>query len=290
MSGISNGQQQTTVTSDCVLMKMNVIRLLMTATSILGLTFLVKSNPEEKLNTLLRSQIANNSDDIDNDGIGWTTINEEVDVVTPMVLSHLQKLGIEHLQLPDMKESISIKPLFITYVAGLYLTNGIVYNLFGISRHGCAFMTYQGKSFLSRFYLKINKLQFEYTFSLNVMAVEGSGKVIGFLDNTIVYAELAINVIHFKLHLHDFRIMEFSNIHVQLDQERLIRQLTGIILSPITNVFKDRITTSIADGLKEQMQSVMDDFNNEDPLQLREFTKKLLSGITGNGSSELKYH
>ncbi|XP_070141508.1 uncharacterized protein [Drosophila kikkawai] len=124
MSGISNGsQQQTTVTSDCVLMKMNVIRLLMTATSILGLTFLVKSNPEEKLNTLLRSQIANNSDDIDNDGIGWTTINEEVDVVTPMVLSHLQKLGIEHLQLPDMKESISIKPLFITYVAGLYLTN-----------------------------------------------------------------------------------------------------------------------------------------------------------------------
>lgn len=29
-------------------------------------------------------------------------------MVTVMVLAHLQKLGIEHLQLPDMKESISV--------------------------------------------------------------------------------------------------------------------------------------------------------------------------------------
>ncbi|XP_032288724.1 uncharacterized protein [Drosophila virilis] len=221
--------------------------------------------------------------------VGWTNIDAEVDVVTPMVLAHLQKLGIEHLELPDMKESISIqltlkKPFFITYEAGLHLTNGIVYNLAGIQRHNNAYMTYEGKSFLSKFYLKINKLQFEYNFLLKLMAIEGYGKVIGSLDDTIVYAELAVNVINSKLHLHDFRIIEFSNIHVQLDQARLIREFTGIILSPITNLFKDRITTSIADGLKEQMQSVMDDFNNEDPLELRKFTKKLISGITGSSA------
>lgn len=51
------------------------------------------------------------------------------------------------------------KPFFITYEAGLHLTNGIVYNLAGIQRYKDAFMTYEGKSFLSRFYLKINKLQ-----------------------------------------------------------------------------------------------------------------------------------
>jgi len=73
-----------------------------------------------------------------------------------------------------------------------------------------------------------------------------------------------------------------SNIQVELDQAQPIKQLTGMILSPITSLFKNRITTSIADGLKEQMQTVMDDFNNEDPLQLREFTKKLVSAITGN--------
>ncbi|XP_020803165.1 uncharacterized protein LOC110179908 [Drosophila serrata] len=122
------------------------------------------------------------------------------------------------------------------------------------------------------------------------MTVEGFGKITGSLDNTIVYAELAINVINFKLNLYDFRIMEFSNIQVQLEQDRLIRQLTGIILSPITNLFKDRITTSIADGLKEQMQSVMDDFNTEDLLQLRNFTRKWLSGITQNATIELMYH
>ncbi|XP_017145467.1 uncharacterized protein LOC108157788 [Drosophila miranda] len=270
---------------------MYVVRLIMCITFMAALVDVVTPRDEAKQEKSFRSHAfsknASNEDDFEKDDIGWTNINEEVDVVTPMVLLHLQKLGIEHLQLPDMKESISIKPLFITYEAGLHLTNGIVYNLYGIARHGDAFMTYEGKSFLSRFYLKINKLQFEYNFFLKLMAIEGYGKVMGSLDNTVVYAELAVNVINSKLHLHDFRIMEFSNIHVQLDQARLIRQLTGIILSPITNFFKDRITTSIADGLKDQMQSVMDDFNNEDPLQLREFTKKLLSGITGNTPEDL---
>ncbi|XP_023036077.1 uncharacterized protein LOC6651197 isoform X1 [Drosophila willistoni] len=267
---------------------MYVIRLLMSISLIAAMADVATLTNEAELGILSRfnrsSQNTSNADEsngFEKDDVGWTNINEEVDVVTPMVLLHLQKLGIEHLQLPDMKESISVKPLFITYEAGLYLTNGIVYNLSGIKRHGDAFMTYEGKSFLSRFYLKINKLQFEYNFMLKLMAIEGYGKVIGSLDDTIVYAELAVNVITSQLHLYDFRIIEFSNIHVQLDQARLIRQLTGIILSPITNLFKDRITTSIADGLKEQMQSVMDDFNNEDPLELRKFTKKLLSGIAG---------
>ncbi|XP_070852370.1 uncharacterized protein [Drosophila suzukii] len=234
-------------------------------------------------------------------------------MVAPMIILHLQKLGIEHLQLPNMKESICIKPLFITYEAGLYLTNGIVYNLSGIHRHGNALMTYQGKSFLSRFYIVIKNLQipagkyqfltngcqlhtiqtlvynlieltlkFEYNFMLKVMAAEGLGRIIGSLENTIIYAELSVNIVNFKLNLNDFRIIGFSNIQVELDQAQPIKQLTGMILSPITSLFKNRITTPIADGLKEQMQTVMDDFNNEDPLQLREFTKKLVSAITGN--------
>ncbi|XP_043948675.1 uncharacterized protein LOC108025560 isoform X3 [Drosophila biarmipes] len=142
---------------------------------------------------------------------GWTIINEEVDMVTPMIISHLKKLGIEHLQLPDMKESICLKPLFITYEAGLYLTNGIVYNLFGIFRHGNAYMTYQGKAFVSRFYIKINNLQFEYNFLLKVMAAEGLGRVIGSLENTIIYADLSVNIANFKFHLNDFRIIRFSH-------------------------------------------------------------------------------
>lgn len=74
------------------------------------------------------------------------------------------------------------------------------------------------------------------------------------------------------------------NIQVQLDQTRFIRNLTGVILSPITNLFKDRITTSISDGLKDQMQMVFDDFNNEDPLELRGFAKQILGGLTGQKS------
>ncbi|XP_030370823.1 uncharacterized protein LOC115621344 [Scaptodrosophila lebanonensis] len=266
---------------------MYIIRLMISIGLILIFAAALSANYQQEHDIRFRRDEQNSSDMDDSSGfeendVGWTNINEEVDVVTPMVLQHLHTLGIEHLKLPDMKESLSVKPLFITYEASLLLTNGIVYNLSVIRRNGTALMTYKGKSFLCRFYLRINELQFEYNFMLKVMAIEGYGKVIGSLDDTIIYAELAVNVINSKLHLHDFRIIEFRNIHVQLDQTRLIRQLTGIILSPITNLFKDRITTSIADGLKEQMQMIMDDFNNKDPLELRKFTKKLLSGISGS--------
>ncbi|XP_011293462.1 uncharacterized protein LOC101890547 isoform X2 [Musca domestica] len=217
----------------------------------------------------------------DDEEIGWSTINEEVDTVIPLLLQHLQKLGIEHLQLPDINENLTV-PLLITYEAGLFLTNGIVYNLAGIQRYGPAYMTYKDKSFLTRFYLNIKSLQFEYNFLLKLMALEGYGKVIGSLEDTIIYAELAIDIVTFKMKLYDFRVIQFRNIQVQLNQTRFIRHLTGVILSPITNLFKDRITTSISDGLKEQMQTVMDDFNNEDPLELNNFVKQVLGGLTGN--------
>lgn len=68
---------------------------------------------------------------------------------------------------------------------------------------------------------------------------------------------------------------------MELNYSRLIREVTGAILSPITNLFRDRITTSISDGLRDQMHDLIQDFNNKDPLELRKFTKNILSGLTG---------
>ncbi|XP_075147102.1 uncharacterized protein LOC142221307 isoform X2 [Haematobia irritans] len=216
----------------------------------------------------------------DDEETGWSLINEEVDSIIPLVLEHLEKLDVEHLQLPDIKENITV-PLLITYEAGIFLTNGIVYNLAGIQRYGPAYMTYKDKTFLSRFYLNTKSLQFEYNFLLKLMALEGYGKVIGSMEDTVIYAELAVDITTLKMKLIDFRVIKFRNIQVQLDQTRFIRHLTGVILSPITNLFKERITTSISDGLKDQMQTVMDDFNNDDPLELNKFVKQVLGGLTG---------
>ncbi|XP_037813050.1 uncharacterized protein LOC119604476 isoform X1 [Lucilia sericata] len=240
-------------------------------------------HPNANFNQSLKSELKarHRRDNEDDAEIGWSIINEEVDTVIPLLLEHLQKLQIEHLQLPDIKENLSVKPLFLTYEAGLYLTNGIVYNVAGIQRYGPAYMTYEDKSFLTRFYLNIKNLQFEYNFLLKLMALEGFGKVIGSLEDVVIYAELAVDILTFKMKLYDFRVIQFRNIQVQLDQTRFIRHLTGVILSPITNLFKDRITTSISDGLKDQMQMVMDDFNNEDPLELKNFVKQILGGLTG---------
>ncbi|XP_055848696.1 uncharacterized protein LOC129913831 isoform X3 [Episyrphus balteatus] len=241
----------------------------------------VKPDPNPMTDDEDATTNTSSSSSFSSDEVGWSNINEEVDMVIPMVLAHLQELGLAHLDLPDMQESLSVRPLFITYSAGLFLNNGLVYNLGGIQRNGNALMTYSDRSFVCRFYLLIKSLQFDYDFVLKLMAVVGYGKVNGSLDDTVIYADLSINVEDTRLRLNDFRIIKFRNIQVQLSQRRFIQELTGVILSPITNLFRDRITTSISDGLKEQMQGVMDDFNNKDPLELRTFAKQMLAGLTG---------
>ncbi|XP_053963797.1 uncharacterized protein LOC128866822 [Anastrepha ludens] len=211
----------------------------------------------------------------------WTNINAQVDVVIPMVLNHLNGMQIEHMHLPDLSETISLTPILAVYQAQLILSNGIVYNVEGIKREGNALMTYRDKIFIIRFDLKISNLQFEYDFLLQLMPVQGYGKVMGALEDTIVHAEMSIDVTNISLTLNKFRLVQFRKIYVQLEQIQLIRQLTGLILTPITNLFKDRITTSISDGLEKEMGTIFEDFNVGDPLQLRMFAKKLLSGLTG---------
>ncbi|KAL9897234.1 uncharacterized protein ACN2A1_007315 [Glossina fuscipes fuscipes] len=220
--------------------------------------------------------------DNDQDDVKWSIINEEVDTVVPLVLQHLKKMRVEHLLLPDIMENISVTPLVLTYNTGIYLTNGIAYNLAGIHRHGPAYMTYENGSFLVRFYLNVRNLQFEYEFLLKLLALEGHGKVIGSLEDTLVYMDLGIDVKSLKIVVYDFRVVNFRNIQVQLNEARFIRDLSGFILTPLTKLFKESITTSISDNLKEQMQMVMDDFNNGDPLELQKFVKQVLGGLTGN--------
>jgi len=41
------------------------------------------------------------------------------------------------------------------------------------------------------------------------MAAEGLGRIIGSLENTIIYAELSVNIVNFKLNLNDYRIIGF---------------------------------------------------------------------------------
>ncbi|XP_020714038.1 uncharacterized protein LOC101463235 isoform X2 [Ceratitis capitata] len=162
--------------------------------------------------------------------LSWTNINDQVDFVIPMFLNHLQYMKIEHLNLPDVVESISL---------------------------------------------------FEYNYLLEIIPINGYGNVIGTLEDTIIHTNIAIDVKNLNLTLQNFRIVKFRKINVQLDEIQIIRQLSGLILTPITNLFKNRITTTISDGLEKEMELIFNDFNEGDPLQLRTFANRLLAGLTG---------
>ncbi|CAD6995485.1 unnamed protein product [Ceratitis capitata] len=213
--------------------------------------------------------------------LSWTNINDQVDFVIPMFLNHLQYMKIEHLNLPDVVESISLSLLVVVSPARLILNNGIAYNLEGVERYGDAFMTYNDKRFYIRFDIKISKLQFEYNYLLEIIPINGYGNVIGTLEDTIIHTNIAIDVKNLNLTLQNFRIVKFRKINVQLDEIQIIRQLSGLILTPITNLFKNRITTTISDGLEKEMELIFNDFNEGDPLQLRTFANRLLAGLTG---------
>lgn len=46
------------------------------------------------------------------------------------------------------------------------------------------------------------------------MALEGFGKVIGTLEDTVIYAELAIDILTFKMKLYDFRVIQFRCVFI----------------------------------------------------------------------------
>lgn len=54
------------------------------------------------------------------DEIGWTRINEEVDIVIPKVLKHFETLGITHLDLPEIRETLSIVSILHLYYSYIY--------------------------------------------------------------------------------------------------------------------------------------------------------------------------
>lgn len=71
---------------------------------------LISSNERKLHANVIQHEIKTRSrrEDVDDAEVGWSVINEEVDTVIPLLLQHLQKLGIEHLQLPDIKENLSV--------------------------------------------------------------------------------------------------------------------------------------------------------------------------------------
>lgn len=187
----------------------------------------------------------------DDEEIGWSTINEEVDTVIPLLLQHLQKLGIEHLQLPDINENLTVV-IWINYnnetlnihILTLHVSEASSNNVWGraVSNKWYRLQFGRNTTLRSSVYdlqgqivfnailpkykkftgmyvwtrkksmwllLVLHYFKFEYNFLLKLMALEGYGKVIGSLEDTIIYAELAIDIVTFKMKLYDFRVIQF---------------------------------------------------------------------------------
>ncbi|CAD7093108.1 unnamed protein product [Hermetia illucens] len=213
--------------------------------------------------------------------VGWTNINKEVDMALQMIWPIMVQKGYTSIELPDMTESLSVKPLFITYTARLWLTNGLLYNIQGISRDGDAMMTYHNKSFQFRADLVVRNVEFVYDYKLAVIGFQVRGKVGGAVQDTILAADFSISVEDANIRLNNFQIISFGNIDIQLKYIPIMRELSSSILRPITDLFKDRIITIVAEAVRIKLEKLIDDINENDRLHFKEFGRITLSGLIG---------
>lgn len=215
------------------------------------------------------------------DTLGWTNINNEVDIALLVIYPIMVARGYTMFNLPNMTENLSVKPLFISYPVSLRLTNGLLYNIHGISRSGDSMMTYHNKSFHFRANLIVSHVEFSYDFDLHIIAVYGRGTINGLITDTLVTGDFSIGVQDAEIQLNDFRILSIGNIELELKYNSIIKHLSGSILRPITNLFQNRISTTLSDAIRNQLEVLIGEINQQDRLQLKEFARNALSGLVG---------
>ncbi|XP_037923424.1 uncharacterized protein LOC119659421 isoform X2 [Hermetia illucens] len=122
---------------------------------------------------------------------------------------------------------------------------------------------------------------FVYDYKLAVIGFQVRGKVGGAVQDTILAADFSISVEDANIRLNNFQIISFGNIDIQLKYIPIMRELSSSILRPITDLFKDRIITIVAEAVRIKLEKLIDDINENDRLHFKEFGRITLSGLIG---------
>lgn len=115
------------------------------------------------------------------------------------------------------------------------------------------------------------RLQFSYDFAARILGVYTSGTVAGVVTDTLVAGEFALNLNETNLMLNQLKIVSFGDIAIQLKSNAVVGWISEPFLRTVTRLFRSRLTTTISDGVQNYTQRLLDDVNENDRLQIKNY-------------------
>lgn len=119
-------------------------------------------------------------------------------------------------------------------------------------------------------------MQFSYDFAARVLGVYASGGVVGTVTDTLIAGEFELNLNETNIMLNRLKILSFGDISLQLKSNAVVGWLSEPFLRAITRLFRSRITTTISDGVQNYTQRLLDDVNDNDKLEIKNYVHTVL--------------
>ncbi|XP_053601474.1 uncharacterized protein LOC128670107 [Plodia interpunctella] len=200
------------------------------------------------------------------DGLGLSAdINEYVDNTIHMLVPFMQENGLDPMELPEITEGFSVRPILITYSAYLTIHDGYMTGLTNVARSGDQTVNYFAKMLRVRVRLQFTNLEFVFRYLVRVMnsiLMRYTGGIIGSLNRFVVTVDLLIDFNNDEVHLQEFSLTDIGRLRVRLTDNILTDWLINPVITVFTLIFDTMIMRIVADNIRSAIQDGIDVVNS----------------------------
>ncbi|XP_053601475.1 uncharacterized protein LOC128670108 [Plodia interpunctella] len=200
------------------------------------------------------------------DGLGLSAdVNEYVDNTIHLLVPFMQENGLDPMEIPEITEGFSVRPILITYSAYLTLHDGYMTGLTNVARSGDQTVNYFAKMLRVRVRLQFTDLEFVFKYLVRVMnsaLLRRRGGIIGSLNRFVVTVDFLIDFNNDEVHLQEFSLNDIGRLRVRLTGNILTDWLINPVITVFTLIFDTMIMRIVADNIRSAIQDGIDVVNS----------------------------
>ncbi|XP_013195347.2 uncharacterized protein LOC106138677 [Amyelois transitella] len=191
-------------------------------------------------------------------------VNEYVDNTIHMLIPFMRENGLEPMELPEITEGFSVRPILITYSAYLTIHDGYMTGLVNVARSGDQTVNYFAKMLRVRVRLQFTNLEFIFRYLVRVMnsvLMRYTGGIVASLNRFVVTVDLLIDFNNDEIHLQEFSLTDIGRLRVRLTGNILTDWLINPVISVFTFIFDNMIIRIVANNIRSAIQDGIDVIN-----------------------------
>ncbi|XP_013195348.2 uncharacterized protein LOC106138678 [Amyelois transitella] len=198
-------------------------------------------------------------------GLGLSAdVNEYVDNTIQLLVPFMKANGLDPMELPEITEGFSVRPILITYSAYLTIHDGYMTGLGNVARTGDQSVNYFAKMLRVRVKLQFSDLEFVFRYLVRVMntgLLRARGGVIGSLNRFVVTVDLLMDFNNDEIHLQEFSLTDIGRLRVRLTGNILTDWLINPVIRVFTLIFDNMIMRIVANNIRSAIQDGIDVIN-----------------------------